>query len=53
MLEMKLGASKETETMSIWDTNHFNFKGEEINTARHCFGCTAGAGSSCTGSLST
>ena len=27
------------------------FEGKEISTDRHCFGCTAGTGSSCGGSL--
>jgi len=27
------------------------FAAREIRTARHCFGCTAGAGSSCGGTL--
>lgn len=27
------------------------FEGRRINTAPHCFGCTAGAGSSCTGTV--
>ena len=28
-----------------------NFEGREIITGRHCFGCTAGAGSSCGGAI--
>ncbi len=37
---------------SIWDINSFaGLAGRAIATAGHCFGCTAGAGSSCGGSL--
>ncbi|MEZ4815555.1 MAG: arsenosugar biosynthesis radical SAM protein ArsS [Bdellovibrionota bacterium] len=38
---------------SVWDINSFEtYKASPIQVANHCFGCTAGAGSSCTGSLS-
>ena len=47
MLELPLGAGKKT----IWDVENFDFAGEPIRFANHCFGCTAGAGSSCGGSL--
>jgi radical SAM/Cys-rich protein len=37
---------------SIWDLDALTpLAGEPIETASHCFGCTAGAGSSCGGSL--
>lgn len=36
---------------SIWKINSFENFEEEIIFANHCYGCTAGAGSSCTGSL--
>ena len=37
---------------SIWDIPSFgSLAGREIATGSHCFGCTAGAGSSCGGSL--
>jgi radical SAM/Cys-rich protein len=37
---------------SIWDIASFEpFAGRSINVADHCFGCTAGAGSSCGGAL--
>jgi radical SAM/Cys-rich protein len=37
---------------TIWDVSSFaDLAGREIVTAGHCFGCTAGAGSSCGGSL--
>ena len=37
---------------TIWDIHSFSeFANRKIATGRHCFGCTAGAGSSCGGSL--
>ncbi len=38
--------------LSIWDIDSFREAvGNPIKVADHCFGCTAGAGSSCTGQL--
>ncbi len=48
MLAMPPGA----EMRTIWDLNSFSeldFK--PITTGKHCFGCTAGHGSSCSGTL--
>lgn len=37
---------------TIWDIESLNaFDGNDIATAAHCYGCTAGAGSSCGGAL--
>lgn len=36
---------------TISDFNPLNFAGRRVMTGPHCFGCTAGAGSSCGGSL--
>lgn len=48
MLELPLGAGKKT----IWDIDSFGgFTGSKITLANHCYACTAGAGSSCGGSL--
>jgi radical SAM/Cys-rich protein len=48
MLEIPMG-----HRVSIWDVESFeHMAGARISTARHCFGCTAGAGSSCGGALS-
>jgi radical SAM/Cys-rich protein len=48
MLELPLGARR----ASIWDVSDFDaLVNAPIATAPHCFGCTAGAGSSCGGSL--
>ncbi len=49
MLEIDLPGSAKT----IWDISNLSeLAGQEIATGSHCFGCTAGAGSSCGGALS-
>ena len=35
----------------LWELDPSTLEGLPIHTARHCFGCTAGAGSSCQGAL--
>lgn len=35
----------------VWEVDLATVEGREIRTADHCFGCTAGAGSSCGGAL--
>ena len=48
MLEMP-----STRRVSIWDIESFSqLAGDEIQVGNHCFGCTAGPGSSCGGQLS-
>jgi len=48
MLEIPLGKKKR----NIWDINSFDtLASEPIALANHCYGCTAGAGSSCTGTV--
>ena len=37
----------------IWDIDPRSLEGQSIRTAEHCFGCTAGAGSSCGGAIKT
>jgi radical SAM/Cys-rich protein len=50
MLEMELEQPGGSAT--VWDVTTFSgWAGRRISTAGHCFGCTAGAGSSCTGAL--
>jgi radical SAM/Cys-rich protein len=41
----------EAEARKLWDFTPEELIGRSIRTGGHCFGCTAGAGSSCTGSL--
>jgi radical SAM/Cys-rich protein len=56
MLEIPLGAggqdNPEDEPLTIWDLDDAGRLAEApIATGAHCFGCTAGAGSSCSGAL--
>jgi len=46
MLNMQWRSGK---PLFLWDIDADNLKGRAIATADHCFGCTAGAGSSCGG----
>ena len=49
MLDLPIGARG---VRTIWDLDDVRRLGEErIATGAHCFGCTAGAGSSCGGAL--
>ena len=48
MLELPLGAGRKT----LWDLNSFDeLENKPITFANHCYACTAGAGSSCSGAL--
>jgi radical SAM/Cys-rich protein len=48
MLEIPIGLKKKT----VWEIESFEeLAKEEIAFADHCYGCTAGAGSSCSGAL--
>lgn len=49
MLDMSLGNGT---PMKLWDISPEDLLGREILLGDHCFGCTAGAGSSCGGALS-
>ena len=47
-----LGIELLGDKRTIFDVDDFAaFKGRKIAVGRHCFGCTAGAGSSCAGAL--
>ena len=49
MLELPLGAPS---WRTIWDVDDLTaLAGAPVATGPHCFGCTAGAGSSCGGVL--
>ena len=37
--------------VSLWDIDPARIEGRKIMTGNHCFGCTAGAGSSCGGAI--
>ncbi len=41
----------ERESVKLWHVAPQKLIGRRIRTGVHCFGCTAGAGSSCTGAL--
>jgi radical SAM/Cys-rich protein len=48
MLEIGIGGGR----LTVWQLDNFSqLAGRHIATATHCFGCTAGAGSSCGGAL--
>jgi radical SAM/Cys-rich protein len=50
MLDIGIGQSG--KSLTIWDLDSLTgLAGSRIATGSHCFGCTAGAGSSCGGSL--
>jgi len=54
MLDLDIGAgkSRKKKTVTVWDIDNFDsLVDEEIATKKHCYGCTAGTGSSCGGSL--
>ncbi|MGE4618266.1 MAG: arsenosugar biosynthesis radical SAM (seleno)protein ArsS [Planctomycetota bacterium] len=48
MLGMELSG---TERLRVSTLSESDLQGRQVATAEHCFGCTAGAGSSCGGSL--
>lgn len=48
MLEIPMSGR---EQRFLWDISIDSIAGQDIATNRHCFGCTAGSGSSCSGVL--
>ena len=50
MLEMQL-REPERSGLYLWDISPEDLEQRTIQTASHCFACTAGRGSSCTGAL--
>ncbi|KAL6044389.1 Radical SAM/Cys-rich domain protein [Balamuthia mandrillaris] len=50
MMSTPLGAGR-SKGSSIWEVDSLDFRGTPIATDKHCYGCTAGAGSSCGGAL--
>ncbi len=52
MLGLPLGAGRGAAPRTVWDVSSLDgLAGRPIATGTHCFGCTAGAGSSCGGAL--
>ncbi|MSU50140.1 MAG: radical SAM/Cys-rich domain protein [Opitutus sp.] len=50
MMNMPLGGA-ENRSAYLWDLDPATLADRKIATAAHCFGCTAGAGSSCGGAI--
>lgn len=48
---LKMGLKKDDRPLHVWDINPALYANTPIRTGSHCFGCTAGSGSSCGGSL--
>lgn len=48
MLDIPLGGEHQ---QYLWELDISRIEGTPVQTERHCFGCTAGAGSSCGGAL--
>lgn len=42
---------KDQNKQYLWDLDYASLERQSIHTAPHCFGCTAGTGSSCQGAL--
>jgi radical SAM/Cys-rich protein len=51
MLKMPWSANGGNQPLHLWDVDPARVENREILTGDHCFGCTAGAGSSCGGAL--
>ena len=52
MLEIGMVPAPGIRTLTVWQLESFSgLAGQRVSTGSHCFGCTAGAGSSCGGSL--
>ena len=48
---LKMGIKNGEDVLHVWDIDPATYQNIPIQTANHCFGCTAGSGSSCGGSL--
>jgi radical SAM/Cys-rich protein len=48
---LKMQWNEEGQGLHLWDVDPAQVESREIATGDHCFGCTAGAGSSCGGAL--
>lgn len=48
---LKMSLKEGEEPLHVWDIDPETFANTPIQTGNHCFGCTAGSGSSCGGSL--
>jgi radical SAM/Cys-rich protein len=50
-LGMQWSSNGGSKPLFLWDIDPESLESREIMTGNHCFGCTAGAGSSCGGAL--
>jgi len=50
-LGMQWSSNSDQSGLFLWDIDPDLLEGREIMTGDHCFGCTAGAGSSCGGAI--
>jgi hypothetical protein len=51
MLKMHWSGDGGSQGLHLWDVDPARVENRTILTGDHCFGCTAGAGSSCGGAL--
>jgi radical SAM/Cys-rich protein len=51
MLKMSWSRNGGSDALHLWDLDPASVENRDILTGDHCFGCTAGAGSSCGGAL--
>ena len=51
MMHLPIAVAADRHFRHLWELDPAALKGAPIATGPHCFGCTAGAGSSCSGSL--
>jgi len=51
-LGMQWSSNGGSKRLFLWDIDPESLEGRDIMTGDHCFGCTAGAGSSCGGAIS-
>jgi radical SAM/Cys-rich protein len=52
-LGMQWSSNGAGKRLFLWDIDPDSLENREIMTGDHCFGCTAGAGSSCGGAISS
>jgi radical SAM/Cys-rich protein len=50
-LGMRWSSNWENKALFLWEIDPDSLEGREIMTGDHCFGCTAGAGSTCGGAI--
>jgi radical SAM/Cys-rich protein len=51
MLGMRVSRNGGSKPLYLWDVTPARLEGWDIQTGVHCFACTAGSGSSCTGAV--